>query len=173
LKPGRRATRGVSTRRRVWAVAVTAAVVVGLDQTTKTIALDRLANGPKHLAGPLSLALSFNSGIAFSLGTGLTLPIVVIGVLVVAILVWFARSTPSYAVAIGIGLLLGGAAGNLADRVFRAHGLVVDFVHVGFWPTFNCADAAIVVGAAILVARFWRQTGVHGAAHRGAPGGGE
>ncbi len=173
MTPGRRATRGVSTRRRVWAVAVTAAVVVGLDQTTKTIALDCLANGPKHLAGPLSLALSFNSGVAFSLGTGLTLPIVVIGVLLVAVLVWFARSTPSYAVAIGIGLLLGGAAGNLADRVFRAHGLVVDFVHVGFWPTFNCADAAIVLGAAILVARLWRQTGVHGAAHRGAPGGGE
>lgn len=170
MNPERRATGRVSTRRRVWVVAVTAAVVVGLDQITKTLALDRLANGPKHLVGPLSLALSFNSGIAFSLGTGLTLPIVVIGVVLVAVLIWFARSTPSCTAAIGIGLLLGGAAGNLADRIFRAHGLVVDFVHVGFWPTFNCADAAIVLGAAVLVTRFWRQTGTHGAGHRGAPG---
>jgi signal peptidase II len=149
---------GVRRSHRVWVVALTAAAVVAADQTTKSVALDRLQNGPIHLLGPLSFALSFNSGVAFSLGSGLTVPILVIGVVLVVILIWFAHAAPSYPVAVGTGLILGGALGNLADRIFRGHnGAVVDFVHLGFWPTFNLADFSIVVGAVLLVASFsWR-----------------
>jgi len=149
---------GVRRSHRVWVVALTTVAVVAADQTTKSVALDRLQNGPIHLLGVLSFALSFNSGVAFSLGSGLTVPILVIGVVLVVILIWFAHAAPSYPVAVGTGLILGGALGNLADRIFRGHhGAVVDFVHLGFWPTFNLADFSIVVGTVMLVASFWRR----------------
>ncbi len=75
----------------------------------------------------------------------------------VVLLIGFGRAAPSYPVATGTGLMLGGALGNLVDRVFRGHGgSVVDFIHFGFWPTFNVADVAIVVGAVLLVVAFWR-----------------
>lgn len=155
-----RAADGSRTRRRAPAAAVTAAVVLAADQTAKTFALQRLQNGPIHLFGPLSLTLSFNSGVAFSLGVGLTVPIIVSVVVLVGALVWFAAAAPSYPAAIGTGLVLGGALGNLADRVFRSHhGAVVDFVHLGFWPTFNLADVAIVGGAVLLLASFWLRQG--------------
>ncbi len=170
MNPDRRGAGEVHRSRRVAVVAITAVAVVVADQTTKTLALHRLVNGPIHLFGPLSLALSFNSGIAFSIGSGLTTPIVVIGAALVVLLVWFARGAPSYPVAIGIGMILGGALGNLGDRVFRSHGgAVVDFVHVGIWPTFNVADAAIFVGAVVILAVFWRQVGQ---GRKGDPGGG-
>jgi signal peptidase II len=167
----RRATGGRHRARRVSVVAMMTAAVVALDQTTKTLALDRLRGGPIHLAGPLSLALSFNSGVAFSLGTGLTVPIIVIGAVLVVVLLWFARGSPSYPVALGTGLVLGGALGNLADRIFRSHGgAVIDFIHFGFWPTFNVADVAIVVGAVVLVLAFWRRMGGSRADGSHAPG---
>ena len=156
--PDRRAPDEVHRSRRVWVVASTAAAVVALDQTTKTLALDRLQNGPIHLAGPLSLALTFNSGVAFSIGTGRTVPFIIVGAVLLVVLVWLARATPSYPVAIATGMILGGGLGNLSDRVFRSRGgAVVDFVHLGFWPTFNVADLAIVGGAIVLVIVFWRR----------------
>ena len=133
-------------------VALAAAAVVAADQITKSLAEQKLAAGPVHLLGPLSLALSYNTGVAFSIGTGLTLPIIVVGFVLVLLLFWFARGAPSTAAAVGCGMILGGALGNLADRLFRGHGgAVVDFVHLGFWPTFNFADASIVIGAIVLV----------------------
>jgi signal peptidase II len=143
---------------RLLAVLGIAVAVVAADQVTKTLAVERLSSGPVHLLGPLSFQLAYNSGIAFSLGSGLTLPIVlVVGVLVV-LLVWFGRGVPSTPGAIGVGLVLGGAIGNLADRLLRGHGgAVVDFVRVGFWPTFNVADAAIVCGCGTLAVVLWRR----------------
>ncbi|MCU1491594.1 MAG: lspA [Acidimicrobiaceae bacterium] len=139
-------------RTRLLAALLTAGLVVVLDQVTKTLAVDHLSSGPIHLLGPLSLQLAYNTGVAFSLGTGLTLPIVLIGVGLVVLLVWFLRGAPSLAVTVSLGLVLGGAVGNLSDRVFRRQaGAVVDFIHLGFWPTFNVADAAIVCGCLLLV----------------------
>jgi len=69
-------------------------------------------------------------------------------------------TTESLGMAVGFGLVLGGALGNLADRIFRAprflHGEVVDFVSVGAWPTFNVADSAITVGAILVIWFAWR-----------------
>lgn len=138
-------------------IPLVAAAVVALDQVTKTLAIDHLNPlSPKHVLGPLYLALTYNSGAAFSLGRGVT-PIVeaVVALLVVWLLAASRRAirTAPALVAVSLGLLLGGAIGNLADRVFRHHhGAVIDFIQaVSWWPVFNVADSAIVIGVIVLV----------------------
>jgi signal peptidase II len=135
----------------VVAVAVAALVVV-VDQLTKWWALDRLSSGPIHVIGTLDLELSRNTGASFSLFQGKALflvPVAVVLVAVLGVLAWRAPTTGRAAV---FGLIIGGALGNLSDRLFRGdHGAVVDFVALHFWPTFNVADASIVVGCAFLL----------------------
>jgi signal peptidase II len=132
-------------------------VVVAIDQVTKSLAISRLSSGPIHLIGPFSLLLSYNTGVAFSIGSGVGLPIVLVVVILVALLAWFGRTVPNLAAASAVGLILGGALGNLADRLFRGHhGAVVDFIYSGFWPTFNIADASIVCGCALLMIVLYR-----------------
>jgi signal peptidase II len=140
-------------------------VVVAADQVTKTLALDHLKIGQsRHVLGPANLVLTFNSGAAFSVGRGVT-PIV--EAVVIAIVVWLvaaSRKASQMATGpaiVGLGLLLGGALGNLADRVFRhEHGAVVDFIQaVGWWPVFNVADAAIVVGVIVVALTYARRSG--------------
>jgi signal peptidase II len=138
---------------------VVAAVVIAADQLTKTWALHHLQDSSRHVVGPAYFTLTYNSGAAFSLGRGIT-PIV--ETVAVALVVWLlalsrnlSRSA-SWPVAIGLGLLVGGALGNLSDRVFRhipGHpGSVVDFIQaVSWWPVFNVADAAIVIGVIVLI----------------------
>ena len=139
-------------------VLIVAVVVVVLDQLTKSWALGDLSSGgPRHVIGPIYLALTFNRGAAFSLGAGAS-PIIeavaialVVGV--IALSRRAARGGASIAVLVGLGLLLGGALSNLGDRLFRHHhGAVVDFIQlVSWWPTFNVADASITVGAVTIV----------------------
>jgi len=143
--------------RRICLMVVVSLVVVAADQVTKSLAVARLSSGPIHLIGPFSLVLSYNTGVAFSIGTGLTLPIVVIVVVLVAVVAWFGRTVPNTAAAVGVGMILGGAIGNLADRLFRGHhGAVIDFLYSGFWPTFNLADSSIVCGSILLGIALWR-----------------
>ncbi len=145
--------------RRIRVMLLVALLVLVADQVTKSLAVSRLASGPVHLIGPFALVLSYNTGVAFSLATGLTGPIVVIVVITVAVLAWFGRTVPSTSAAVGVGMILGGALGNLADRLMRGHhGAVVDFLRSGFWPTFNLADSAIVCGCAVLAIALWRTT---------------
>jgi signal peptidase II len=143
--------------RRIRVTLVVALLAVSADQVTKSLAVSRLSSGPVHLFGPFSFVLSYNTGVAFSIGTGLTLPIVVIVVVVVALVAWFGRTVPNTVAAVAVGLILGGAIGNLSDRLFRSHhGAVVDFIYSGFWPTFNVADASIVCGCILLAIALWR-----------------
>ena len=143
-----------------------AVTVLVADQITKTLAVDHLSRGPVHLVGPFSFALAYNTGIAFSLGSGLTLPIILVVMVVVVMVFWLSRGVPSVPMSIALGLILGGASGNLADRLFRNHGgAVVDFIATRVWPTFNVADACIVVGAALLGIVYWRE----GAGSRSMP----
>lgn len=132
---------------------VTGAAVVALDQATKSWALRALDDGPVHLVWTLRLNLSFNSGAAFGIGRGLAPVLVAAGVVMVVVLVGVGRSFEGgRAGAVALGLVLGGAAGNLADRLFRGHGgAVVDFIDLQWWPVFNVADVAITCGAALLV----------------------
>jgi signal peptidase II len=132
-----------------------AAVVVLIDQVTKHWALNALDDGRTiDIVGSLRFNLAFNTGMAFAKGQGIGPIIAVVGVIVVAyLLVGLRRNTGPGAVF--VGLVAGGAAGNIIDRLFRGdawlQGAVVDFVDLQWWPIFNIADAAIVVGAGALV----------------------
>lgn len=150
-------------RRRIAVIAVIASLVIAADQVTKSIAVADLAHHNVHVIGPLSLRLDFNSGVAFSIGTGLTGPIIVIAIALVLAIAWVARGVPTMPAAVAFGLILGGAIGNLADRLFRGHhGAVIDFVYLRVWPTFNVADSCIVVGSFLLAISFARSGQVSG-----------
>jgi signal peptidase II len=146
-------------------IPVVAAIVIVVDQITKTWALHH-ADPARHVIGPINLVLTFNSGAAFSLGRGVT-PI--IETVAVVLVIWLAAvsrrasRSGSLAVAIGLGLLLGGAVGNLIDRVFRHHhNAVIDFIQaVSWWPVFNVADASIVVGVFVLVLAYTTRSDRH------------
>ena len=138
-------------------MVVTAATVVVADQLTKWWALRALDDNTIDLFWTLRLRLVFNTGATFSLVQGLG-PVLALGaVAIVVVLLWIGRVAPNRATAIAFGLIAGGALGNLADRLFRSGegflgGAVVDFIDVQWWPVWNVADMAIVVGAAALVA---------------------
>ena len=133
----------------------TALVVVVADQITKHWALNALADGHTiDIVGSLRFNLAFNTGMAFAKGQGIGPIIAVVGILVVAyLLIGLGRNTKPGA--LFVGLVAGGASGNIIDRLFRGEawlqGAVVDFIDLQWWPIFNIADAAIVVGAAALV----------------------
>ena len=135
-----------------------AAAVVLVDQLTKSWALSALADGPIDLFWTLRLRLAFNTGAAFSLGTGFPWLFVVLGAIVLGVLGVLAfRARLSRGAALALGLVAGGAVGNLVDRVVRGHdGAVVDFIDFQWWPVFNLADAAICVGV-LLVLLTWRE----------------
>lgn len=127
-----------------------------LDRVTKWLVVDRLAGRPPVavIPGVLQLNYTQNSGGAFGLGgsaswlfAGATIAVSI----AIVILAFRVRRT---SVAIGMGLVLGGGLGNLTDRIVRGSGFsgrVVDFIDLHLWPVFNLADAAIVVGAIVIV----------------------
>ncbi|MEJ5868912.1 signal peptidase II [Pseudokineococcus sp. 5B2Z-1] len=144
------------------------ALVGGLDQLTKALAVSRLTEGePVELVpGVLDLYLLYNPGAAFSLATGLTWVLTLVAVGVVVAVALMARRLGSRAWAYALGLLLGGALGNLIDRLLREPGFgtghVVDFLRLPRWPVFNLADSAIVVAAVLVVVLSFRGVGVDG-----------
>ncbi len=132
-----------------------AALVLILDQLTKWWAVNNLQE-PVHVVWTLRLVLAYNTGTAFSLGAGLGPVIGILAVVVVIVLVRLGRTVMTPVGIVGLGMVLGGAVGNLADRLFREshgflHGAVVDFIDLRWWPIFNVADSAIVVGGILLV----------------------
>ena len=135
--------------------ALIAVAIVVADQVTKHWALNALGDGRTiDIVGSLRFNLAFNTGMAFAKGQGIGPIIAVVGVVVVAyLLIGLRRETKPGAVF--VGMVAGGAAGNIVDRLFRGEawlrGAVVDFVDLQWWPIFNVADAAIVVGAGALV----------------------
>jgi signal peptidase II len=134
-----------------------AAAVVAVDQLTKWWALETLKTQTIDVVWTLRFRLVFNPGASFSLGGGFGRWIGLLALVVVGVLVWQGRAVASRGGAIVLGLILGGALGNLADRAFRARdgffsGEVVDFVDLQWWPVFNVADACVVVGGILLVA---------------------
>ena len=130
--------------------------VVALDQLSKWWAVERLPSDPVRLIGDdIGFVLVRNTGSAFSLFQAFTPFLAVIAVVVAVILVRTVRRTRDLLMVIGLSLVLGGALGNLMDRLFRTPGFlkgaVVDFVHVGDFPTFNVADSAITIGAILII----------------------
>ena len=130
-----------------------AAAVAGLDQLTKELALEGLADGPTDvLWGAVTLQVTYNSGGAFGVLQGIPGFFLVATVVVVAVIVVWARQLDERAWAVPLGLVLGGGVGNLIDRIFRdPGGRVVDFIDLHWWPVFNLADASIVVGVGVVL----------------------
>jgi signal peptidase II len=172
-------------RSRYGLILLVAVIIILVDQITKTLALDHLrilldgawVYQPRHLFGSVYLWLTFNSGFAFGLGAGVE-PIIeaVVVVLVIGLVVFGRRAARASTGVdtVALGLLLGGALSNLGDRVFRDHGgAVIDFINVAqvgsheYWPVFNVADAAIVVGAVTLAVQYSRSSGRRNGADQG------
>lgn len=149
-------------RRRTGLLAAIAAVTLLLDVLSKLVAVAFLEGNPplKLLGGALYLVVYRNSGAAFSMATGLTWLLSLIALGVVVVIIRLAPRLRSAPWAVGLGLVLGGALGNLVDRLLRApgplRGHVVDFLSLlapdgSVWPVFNLADSAIVCGGVVLV----------------------
>jgi signal peptidase II len=147
----------IQPRRRLWLLVSVALIVLALDVVTKFLAVKLLTpNQPVSIIGDtVTWTLVRNPGAAFSLAAGYTLVLTVIATGVVVGIVWMAPRLVSPWWALGLGMILGGALGNLMDRFFRGpaplQGHVIDFVSIGWWPVFNVADPAVVGGAALLV----------------------
>jgi signal peptidase II len=163
----------MTSLRRLRGALVIAAIVVVLDQLTKQWALSALTNPDRtiDLIGSLRLNLAYNTGMAFSQGTGLGPVIGIVALLVVVgLLISIGReSSPLYTPA--VGLIIGGAVGNLLDRLFRDPGWfrggVVDFIDVQWWPIFNVADIAVTAGGVLLLLSALRAPRHAGSAERG------
>jgi signal peptidase II len=141
-----------TTPLRLSAAALTAAVVVAADQLSKSLAQAALQQGEVHVLGPLDLELSYNPGVAFGLGRGLSPALVVAGVMVVVAVVALTTSLQSRLSTLAAGLIAGGAVSNLCDRLARGHeGAVIDWIHLSHWPTFNVADSGVVLGVGLLI----------------------
>ena len=138
----------------------TAVVVAAADLAVKVAASRILpAKGTVDLPGPVDLRLVFNPGAAFGLGAALPAAAVVtitgLVVVGVALLAWRIAPRLGRAGRAGMALLLGGAVGNVTDRAFD--GAVTDYLHTGWWPTFNLADIAIVTGTCLLLLHSFRR----------------
>lgn len=143
--------------RRLRLLLSVAAVVLALDIVTKVLAVKLLPPGqPVPIIGDtVTWTLVRNSGAAFSMATGYTWALTLIATGVVVGIFWMGRRLVSPWWAVGLGMILGGATGNLVDRFFRSpgplRGHVVDFLSIGWWPVFNVADPSVVGGAILLV----------------------
>jgi signal peptidase II len=143
-----------------------AAVALGwilVDQLTKSWAVRRL-DGDRTIdvVWTLRFNLAFNSGASFSRGQGMGKWIALVALVIVGLLVWQARKVRSRLAAVALGMIVGGALGNVIDRAFRdgnggfLGGSVVDFIDFQWWPIFNVADMGVVVGAILLVVASFR-----------------
>lgn len=137
-------------------LALLSALLVIFDQATKSWALSALDGGRTiDVIWTLRFALGFNSGMAFSQGEGLgvVIGLVAIGVVVVMFKSMMKATSPLTAYA--FSCIIGGALGNVVDRLFRQdkwmRGHVVDFIDLQWWPVFNVADSAIFIGASFLI----------------------
>lgn len=130
--------------------------VVVLDQVSKAVVTDHIDRGELvDVLGPLDFTLTYNDGVAFGLaGGGGLLVIGLASVALVALGVFIASAPESNLTWISGGLILGGAAGNLIDRVRIGH--VTDFILIHGWPAFNLADCAITVGVVLLAWSLFR-----------------
>jgi signal peptidase II len=152
-----------SPRRQLIRAAVIAGVLVLFDQLSKRWALQSLTEGadPRRVLGPLHFTLHFNSGMAFSRGRGMGRIIGLLAIVVAGVLLATLRRVRGPLAVVAVGLVAGGAIGNVLDRVFRStagfmQGRVIDFIDLRFWPIFNIADSGVVVGAVLLIIDSWR-----------------
>ena len=131
-------------------------IVTLLDQLSKAWALRDLTDGKIiYVIWTMRFNLTYNRGMAFSRGTGVGPIIGVIGLVVVVMLLLSLRRADNVLTRLATGLIIGGAMGNILDRLFRGsgwmRGAVIDFIDFQWWPVFNVADMAIMIGAATMI----------------------
>ncbi|MDA8096593.1 MAG: signal peptidase II [Desulforudis sp.] len=133
---------------RFWALVI---LVLTADQITKLIVVNRLVPGKPYpvLEGILNLTYILNPGGAFGFLASLDLLLLAVTLLTVVAIIILHRSIIRSGMGLPVAFLLGGAIGNMVDRLRL--GAVIDFIDLGFWPVFNVADIAIVVGITLLV----------------------
>lgn len=154
--------------RRVRLFAVVAVVGYVCDVTTKVAAVALLSDRPPVtvVPGVLDLTLVRNPGAAFGLATGLTVVLTVVALAVCLVVVTLARRLGDRVWAVALGLMLGGALGNLTDRFLREpgpfRGHVVDFLALPNWPVFNLADTSVCIAAGLIVLQSFRGVGLDG-----------
>ncbi|MCM3265287.1 signal peptidase II [Streptomyces thermoviolaceus] len=159
-------------RRRVAVLFTVAAIAYALDLVSKIIVVAKLEHhAPVKIIGDwLQLEAIRNAGAAFSFGEAYTVIFTVIAAAVIVVIIRLARKLYSVPWAIALGLLLGGALGNLTDRIFRAprvfEGAVVDFISPKHFAVFNLADSAIVCGGILIVLLSFRGLDPDGTVHR-------
>lgn len=142
---------------RPWVLAgALCAGVLAADQVAKSVVEGRLYPGEQvDVLGPLSLTLAHNTGVAFGLAGGAGAGLVLVTVAALALIGYlFSRDPTRRGMWVAVGLLAGGALGNLIDRVTAD--AVTDFIDVGSWPPFNLADVAITVGVVLMVLIYLR-----------------
>ncbi|WP_306438091.1 signal peptidase II, partial [Corynebacterium sp. 209RC1] len=148
---------GVSVNRSFSVVAAMIVVLAAVDQASKAIALRVLADGQarEFIGSLLQFRLTFNPGAAFSFGEGSTWLFTTIQLVAVIAALWFSRKVSYTPQVVALGMIAGGAAGNLIDRLVREpgfyHGHVVDFLWLRGFAIFNIADIAITCGVALFV----------------------
>jgi signal peptidase II len=166
-------------RRRLPLLVIVAGVVLIADVVSKQLVVAHLTNrAPLNvIPSVLDLELTRNPGAAFGFAAGATVIFSVVAVAVVIFIARASRKLASAGWAWALGLLLGGALGNLGDRLFRApgplRGHVFDWIHLHHWPVFNLADSGIVVGgvlAVLLASQGIRPDGSREARDTGASG---
>ena len=161
-----------SATARAWAKAgIVCALVVAVDQIAKAIVEDHLVPGQyEEVLGPLELTLSHNRGVAFGLAGGAGVGLVFVTAVALAVIAYlFARKPLRPGMWLAVGLVAGGAIGNLADRI--RHDAVTDFIAVGSWPPFNLADVSITLGVLLLVYLYMRDAEPEGEKQAEADGG--
>ena len=134
---------------------VVSGLVALVDWATKALAAVAFDERSVEVAGVLTLQLSHNSGIAFGLGNRLPSAVLIAVTAAVTIVLVVAALRGAFPSSAAAGLLLGGAIANLGDRIVG--GSVVDFLDIGWWPSFNLADVALTVGCVLLVVSSWRE----------------
>jgi signal peptidase II len=147
----------VSAASRAWALAVIlCAAVLAADQAAKGRVEDKIFPGEEvEVLGPLKLTLAHNTGVAFGLAGGAGIGLVLVTVAALALIGYlFARNPKRPGMWVAVGLLAGGALGNLIDRI--TSDAVTDFIDVGSWPPFNLADVAITAGVVLMVLIYLR-----------------
>ena len=153
------AARGTPLNR--WIVPLVGVCCYLLDVVVKVLAVHTLGDGDVHVVGDLFvLHLTRNAGAAFSTGTSYTLVLSCLAAVALVVVLYVARRARNRVWAVAFGMLAGGIAGNLTDRIFRdpapLRGHVVDMFMVPHWPVFNVADMCINVAAALIVLQTFR-----------------
>lgn len=170
--PGESAEERPRGKRRLTVLFVVAVLAYLLDLVSKTIVVAKLEHHPpvKVIGDLLQFDAIRNAGAAFGLGSAYTVIFTIVAASVIVVIVRLARKLYSAPWAVALGLLLGGALGNLTDRIFRSpsafQGEVVDFIRPAHFAVFNLADSAIVCGGILIVLLSFRGLDPDGTVHK-------